>query len=241
MKHNSDNFKKGRDFMFHLSKDWNPINSRLRDIIKKTNCLDEAISLTLKLHSIVHFSSVSGTTYPTYTDEIFAGVEHDKYCIMPTVKDVTLAWNIWHITRIEDIVANLLIAEEDQVFNDVWKAKLNTSITDTGNALSDEEIINHSKELSIPQLFEYRNAVGSKTRSIIEHLSSQAMKRKVNKEQLDKIFFQGGVTDQDDSVWLLDFWGKKDIAGLILMPITRHQIVHLNDCYKLRKKIYNTV
>jgi hypothetical protein len=46
-----------------------------------------------------------------------------------------------------------------------------------------------------------------------------------------------GVTEHKDSVWLLDFWGKKTVAGILLMPITRHQIVHLNDCIKLKERL----
>jgi hypothetical protein len=47
---------------------------------------------------------------------------------------------------------------------------------------------------------------------------------------------EGVLTRQDDSIWLLDFWGKKTVAGLLQMPITRHQIVHINDCFKLKAK-----
>ena len=38
------------------------------------------------------------------------------------------------------------------------------------------------------------------------------------------------------SIWLLDFWKNKTIAGLLTMPITRHQIVHINDCFKLKER-----
>jgi len=60
----------------------------------------------------------------------------------------------------------------------------------------------------------------------------------VEKGQLEKIKQNGGVIDNQKSIWLLDFWGKKNILGLINMPITRHQIVHLNDCFKIKEK-YN--
>lgn len=33
------------------------------------------------------------------------------------------------------------------------------------------------------------------------------------------------------------FLGKKNVAGIILMPGTRHQIGHLNDCINLKEKI----
>jgi hypothetical protein len=62
--------------------------------------------------------------------------------------------------------------------------------------------------------------------------------RKVEKRHLDKILQNGGLIDDPKSVWLLDFWGKKNVLGLIMMPITRHQIVHLNDCFKIKAK-YN--
>lgn len=226
--------------MFRLTADWNPRNARLREIIKKADCFEESISLTLQLHAIVHSSSVSDAPAATYADQIFNGIPEDKYVIMPTVKDVTLAWNIWHIARIEDIVANMLIAEQEQIFDEDWKEKMNVSVTDTGNAMSDAEIIELSKNLDLQSLFEYRNQVGSQTRMIIRGLTVRDMKRKVKKEQIEKIYQTGGVTSQDESVWLLDFWGRKNVAGLLLMPITRHQIVHLNDCAKLKEKLLKT-
>jgi len=29
---------------------------------------------------------------------------------------------------------------------------------------------------------------------------------------------------------------KRDVAGILLLPLTRHQAGHLNDCLKLKKK-----
>ncbi|MDB9152336.1 hypothetical protein [Parabacteroides distasonis] len=34
-----------------------------------------------------------------------------------------------------------------------------------------------------------------------------------------------------------DFWAKKDIAGILLMPPTRHVMLHLNDCCKWKLTI----
>jgi len=91
---------------------------------------------------------------------------------------------------------------------------------------------------SIKELNGYRVKVGKSTQKIIETLEFTDIKRKVEKEQLEKIKQNGGVIDDPKSIWLLDFWGKKNILGLIMMPITRHQIVHLNDCFKIKQK-YN--
>lgn len=127
---------------------------------------------------------------------------------------------------------NILIADGNQVFDDRWKTRLNTTVTDTGNALTDEEIICLSKSLNIPELLNYRNEVGRRTREIVQNLLAEDMKRNVSQQGLDRILSEGGITQQEDSIWLLDFWGKKDVAGLLLMPPTRHVIMHLNDCCK---------
>ncbi|MCL1888958.1 MAG: hypothetical protein FWF99_00435 [Desulfovibrionaceae bacterium] len=33
------------------------------------------------------------------------------------------------------------------------------------------------------------------------------------------------------------FWGKKTVGGLILLPLTRHHVMHLDVCAKLKEKI----
>jgi hypothetical protein len=35
---------------------------------------------------------------------------------------------------------------------------------------------------------------------------------------------------------LLDYWGKRNIAGLLLMPATRHNLVHLNEALQLKQR-----
>ena len=35
---------------------------------------------------------------------------------------------------------------------------------------------------------------------------------------------------------LIDYWGKRRIAGLLLMPATRHNLVHLNEALRLKRR-----
>lgn len=160
-----------------------------------------------------------------------------EYRIMPTSKDETIAWVLWHMARIEDLTMNILIANGNQLFDSGWKEQLNAFISDTGNALSDDGIMELSCQLNIEKLIDYRTAVGRRTRDIVTSLSADDMKRKVSVQGLESIKQSGGVTNQEESLWLLDFWGRKDIAGLLLMPPTRHIIMHLNDCCKWKRHI----
>jgi hypothetical protein len=101
-----------------------------------------------------------------------------------------------------------------------------------------DEIKFLNKNINIKSLKDYRLRVGKQTQKIIKSLEYVDMKRTVEKKQLGKIMENGGLLENEKSKWLLDFWGRKNILGLIMMPITRHQTVHLNDCFNIKEK-YN--
>lgn len=212
------------------------LHKELNSIIRKNGELEHAKDLFLEIHAKLNLSEVSGTA-SNEVDELLTDLKLNEYTIMPTAKDETIAWVLWHIARIEDLTMNMLVAGKDQIFNDEWKENLNISIVDTGNALSDDEIMELSRTININELLAYRNEVAKSTRQIVKSLNPEDMSRKVASTDLERIMKNGGVTTQEDSIWLLDFWGKKDVAGLLLMPPTRHVMLHLNDCCKWKELI----
>lgn len=54
---------------------------------------------------------------------------------------------------------------------------------------------------------------------------------RVSKVALQKVKEKGAVLEE--AHWLLNFWGKKKIAGIVLMPLTRHLMVHINQSKRL--------
>ena len=223
--------------IFDVGVDWKPKHEELKRLVKSPKNFTDAILLALELHCLVHAGEMSGSKKKTYCDEIYDGLLAEDYSIMPSKRDVTLAWNIWHITRIEDLVGNILMLDSNQVFDSKWQKRLGTSVTDTGNAMTDEEIISLSRQLDKAELKNYRTAVGRQTQKLLKSLQPEDLKRKPKAESLQKLMQEGGLTEQQGSFWLLDFWGKKTFAGLILLPLTRHHIMHLDDCIKLKQKI----
>lgn len=222
--------------MFSVGTQWNPMQGRLRELLDGEESFSEAMELVLSMHGLLHAREVSGQSAPTLMDEVWEGLTDYAFRTMPTKEDVTVAWNIWHITRIEDLTSNLLMADCSQVLDDTWQSNLHTKVRDTGNAMTDEEILSFSSEVDRRALYEYRNAVGRRVREILENLKPADLKRRFSKRQVDRILEEGGVLSHPDSIWLMDFWGKKNVSGILLMPITRHQMGHLNDCLKLKGK-----
>lgn len=132
--------------MSNKETDWLPKQDRLRNLINKHESFDEAIQIALEMHALLHSSEITKSSSPTLGDEIWQDLTEEDFAIMPTKRDVTIAWNIWHVTRIEDLVSNLLIAHSPQVLNAKWQKKLKTSVRDTGNAMIDEELFGLAKK-----------------------------------------------------------------------------------------------
>ncbi len=65
----------------------------------------------------------------------------------------TIPYGLWHCSRIEDITMNMLVGEKPQVFTEEnWKERINTKIIDTGNAMSQQDILDFSKDIHMHEL-----------------------------------------------------------------------------------------
>ncbi|MBE6049765.1 MAG: hypothetical protein E7214_03650 [Clostridium sp.] len=220
-------------------------------ISKKYNELKEALEvadienirkLSLELHALVHPSEVSGRKDKTIADYILdymlSGnqnklVSRQTYPVdlhYAGTKTVPMCWLFWHIYRIEDLVSNILIMNQNQIFNLEWQNKIGASITDTGNALKFEKAIEFGKKLNVHALRDYMISVGKNTRKILENLTLEQINSMVPEEWVMRVLEEGGVTTDFRSVWLLVFWGRLTIAQMILTPLTDHHMMHLPTC-----------
>ena len=91
---------------------------------------------------------------------------------------------IWHIFRIEDIVAHILINEDEQVFyTGNYQERINSPIITTGNELVKQQIADFSIQLNLKELYSYIFEVKVSTEKIIKSLSYVELKKKVSEER----------------------------------------------------------
>lgn len=204
--------------------------------------IDKIRELTLEVHAIVHPAEVSGREEKTIADYVLDYMlKGNQNTLVPRedyetdlhyagTQTVPMCWQFWHTYRIEDLVSNILMANQDQIFNEEWQRKINSIITDTGNALELDEAIAFGKEINVEALRDYMIAVGKNTRRILESLTLEEINSMVPEEWVMRILEEGGVTTDFRSVWLLVFWGRLTRGGMILTPMTRHHMMHLPAC-----------
>lgn len=205
--------------------------------------LQHIIELTLEVHGMVHPRLVSGINEKTIADYVldFMLQGNNKEILVPRMHCeisldwagtdiVPMCWQFWHTYRIEDLVSNFLIADKNQIFDKEWQKRMNSLITDTGNAIESQEAISFGKIMNVEALYEYILAVSRNTREIITNLTIDQLQQKPSKEQLDCIMNAGGLTSDKCSMWLLDYWGGLTVSGMILTPLTDHHMMHLPPC-----------
>ncbi|MBP8083129.1 MAG: DinB family protein [Spirochaetes bacterium] len=209
-------------------KEWQDEFLLFKTDIRKSAYFDRAIERCLSLHSQIH-EYEDGTLY----SDFISGVSEDLFKKRKKNSYTSIAWHIWHITRIEDAVSNVLIAGTPQIFDDKWKAKINSPVYDTANAFSRKDSDVFNDMVNMKNLLAYRKKVGISTRGIIKKIRESDLKSKPDTVGLKRITAENVLTEEPDSFWLLDFWSKKTVAGFLLLPVTNHQMYHIRMSMKL--------
>ncbi len=219
-----------------MDKNWAEMNKEMQMLLSKEATFGDAISKLIELRESL-FSQITQIvkTFPeeAFRQMPFAGADgyHSK----------TLAYSIWHIFRIEDIVAHEMIADNEQVlFAQGFDKTVHSPIITTGNELSGDEIAEFSKKLDVKELYRYAQAVMKSSDHILKQLSYSDLKRRFGKEMITKLQNTGCVSENENANWLITYWCEKDIRGLIKMPFSRHWIMHIEAMRRIKNRLCKT-
>jgi len=217
-------------------QNWNNDQKRLRELFSAGEELQEAKDLFYSQHAVLHTQEMSGSGSWSYADRIFQGISEVQFRLMPDQEEHSLIWILWHISRIEDLTMNILIINDQQVYcQDEWKAKLNAPIHHTGNVISKADLRALNRQVDPELLVRYWNAVGRQTRKIVRNLSWEQLNKKPTRECLDRIMSERALLQEAKEI--NEYWSRRKIFQLLLMPPTRHLMTHLNEAYNMRRAL----
>lgn len=215
---------------------WNEKQQILRTLLEDGSDHLGAIQLFLEQHAVLHSALLAQTSRGSFEDEIWQGLSEAHARRIPRRVEHSIAWIFWHLARIEDVTMNLLLAGSPQVLEvGGWLPRLRTAAKDTGNAMSFGEMQELSITIDLPALRAYRLAVGRRTREAVSQLSPPELQQKVQPARLQRVLDEGAVVAAAQEV--IDYWGGLTITGLLLMPPTRHNLIHLNEAERLKERV----
>lgn len=217
-----------------MNTEWSDLNKKMQLQIKKKGTFYGGIDTLLELRKELMKEIVS----------LKEALNREDFNAMPFINakgyhNKTIAYSLYHIFRIEDIVSNSLIKKREQVFfKDNYNEKMKSPIITTGNELINQEISVFSAKLNLDELYNYIKAVDVSTTQLLKELSYEDLKIKMNERDKEMIKSLKVVSEADNAFWLIDYWCDKNIQGLIQMPLSRHWIMHIEASLRIKNKIY---
>ena len=218
-----------------MNREWAELNKTMQLQIKKKDTYATGIETLLALRKMLMEQIIQ------FKNEL----SNDDFSAMPYMNakgynNKTIAYSLWHIFRIEDIVAHSLIENNEQIlFVGDYQRRIKSPIITTANELVKEEIKDFSNKLSIEELYNYIAEVDASTTQILKALTYSDMKGKVTDESRKRLETLNVVSTDENAYWLIDYWCGKDVKGLIQMPFSRHWIMHIEACIKIRDKQFS--
>lgn len=216
-----------------MNSEWSELNKRMQIKLKKEDTFNDAIEILFTLRKELMNQIL----------EFKRTLSKEEFCAIPFINadgfhNKTIAYSLYHIFRIEDIVSNSLIKKSNQIFFEHnYQRKMNSPIITTGNELVKEEIADFSNKLDINELYKYIECVNESSMLLLKSLSFTDMKTKITQKDAEDLCSLNAVSTNEKAIWLVDYWCNKDVKGLIQMPFSRHWIMHIEACIRIKNKI----
>lgn len=216
-----------------MNKEWSELNKNVQLRIKKKETFTQGIETLLVLRNQLMEQML----------EFKKTLKREDFNAMPFPNaegyhSKTIAYSLYHIFRIEDITANSLVKKGTQIFfANEYQRKMNSPIITTGNELAGREIAEFSSKLDIDGLYGYISEVNTVTADLLKGLSYSDLKTKMTEADRENLIKLKTVSEDENAVWLIDYWCGKDVSGLIRMPLSRHWIMHVEACLRIRNKV----
>ena len=218
----------------------NKQQTELRHVMMSFNQHDKAIQLFLTQHAMLHSLNMAHSEHWSFEDEILNDMTKEQIRRTPQNCEHSVAWCIWHIARIEDVTMNLLVAGSSQILHrGNWLERMKIPVRDTGNEMDEEDMATLGAAIEIGALRAYRMTVGRRTREIVQQLEPQELKQQVDSICVQQVMDEGVVVEEARAI--ANYWSRRNIAGLLLMPATRHNLVHLNEALRLKRRPNETL
>ena len=222
-------------------KNWTSQQNELRLLLNSKSHFEQAIHLFLQQHAAVHAASIAEATGPqcwSLYDEVLAGLTDQQIKTVPRSGQNSIAWLLWHITRIEDLSINFLVLEQPQVLlsaGAAWLPRLGLASPNVGASMNEVEVLELSTRVSVPALKEYREAVGRSTRAGVARLQAAQLKQVIPDTAIQQLRDEGSISPKGE--WLAEYYTGRTKGFFLTRTATSHNFIHLNEAGRARERL----
>jgi len=150
--------------------------------------------------------------------ELFDGLTDRQIRLRPHGAN-SVAWLVWHATRVEDAVVSRLVADRPQVLEEGdWDRRMRTQRRDVGPGMTGEEVEALSARIDVPSLRGYQAAVAERTKAIAAALPAVAWDEVVPADRVHEVVAVEGLLVEAGR-WVEEFWAARRSRGWCLLQV----------------------
>ncbi|HYE93608.1 MAG TPA: DinB family protein [Terriglobales bacterium] len=131
----------------------------------------------------------------------------------------SVAWLVWHMTRVEDAVMSRFLADRPQVLDEgAWNARMALTRRDVGAGMTSEEVDALSGAVDLGALRSYQRAVAERTRALVSELPVTAWDAIVAPADVRRHAAADAML-VDAGRWVEEFWAKGHSRGWYFLQV----------------------
>jgi hypothetical protein len=167
--------------------------------------------------------------YDFFLADYWKTVPEDQMRVRPRAMVNSIAWILWHLTRVEDSGLNLFVSEGSQILDEgKWMERMNIPWRHNGGGMTFAEVDDLSQRIDLRALHDYSISVRSRTHEIVSRIDVVDLDKTLEPKRLQVIFMNEGLahSDADERVKWYSGWSK----GKCLMNFgLTHPFQHLGE------------
>jgi hypothetical protein len=141
----------------------------------------------------------------------------------------SIAWNLWHLARVEDAGVSRFVADLPQVLDEGdWAVKLNVPWRHHGSGMTFAEVDELGQRINLPALREYSQAVAERTREVVASVTLDELDAVVTLYRLQQIVVDEGLGHSDPAGLVANYTGWTKGKCLMNFALT-HPYQHVGE------------
>jgi len=167
--------------------------------------------------------------YNFYLAGIWDTVPQDLMRQRPHPRVNSIAWILWHLTRVEDAGLNRFVMDGSQVlYEGDWMRRMNVPWRHNGGEMTLAGVDDLSLRIDLNALREYSQAVQVRTREIMANIDQVDLEATLQEPYIRKVIVDEGLAYTDPEGFIQNYTGWSKGKCLMTYGLT-HPFQHLGE------------
>lgn len=147
----------------------------------------------------------------------------------------SIAWLMWHLARVEDVVINTVVRARPQVLlTEGWAKRMGVDDARLGTAFRDDEVTAFGRTADPQAVDAYWQAVRGATTAWLKDVALPELDLVPDFDA--RIATVPAILPKEGE-WLLDFWRGRKAGWFLRFPVIDHGFLHLGQMQEIRGRL----